>query len=124
MTTLAERRGSPDSDASTPNENSIAVRSLCVPERSRTERYLALALFAFSFFYLCLFRHFTTMEPDEGVVLQGAQRILAGQVPYRDFFSFYTRAPTMRRRCYFASLGVRWWSPEPRWLWSERLFRC
>ena len=90
MTTLAERRGSPDSDASTPNENSIAVRSLCVPERSRTERYLALALFAFSFFYLCLFRHFTTMEPDEGVVLQGAQRILAGQVPYRDFFSFYT----------------------------------
>ena len=30
------------------------------------------------------------MEPDEGIVLQGAQRILAGQVLYRDFFSFYT----------------------------------
>src|SRR5262249_3711640 len=29
-------------------------------------------------------------EPDEGIVLQGAHRILAGQVPYRDFFTFYT----------------------------------
>ncbi|HWY22002.1 MAG TPA: glycosyltransferase family 39 protein [Candidatus Acidoferrum sp.] len=60
------------------------------PEASRPERYIALALFAVSFLYLCIFRHYTSMEPDEGIVLQGAQRILAGQVPYRDFFSFYT----------------------------------
>src|SRR5215469_3955467 len=40
--------------------------------------------------YLYIFRHFTTIEPDEGIVLQGATRILDGQVPYRDFFSFYT----------------------------------
>lgn len=47
-------------------------------------------LFLLSFGYLCLFRHLVTMEPDEGIILQGAQRVLAGQVPYRDFFSFYT----------------------------------
>jgi hypothetical protein len=30
------------------------------------------------------------MDPDEGIILQGAERILRGQVPYRDFFSFFT----------------------------------
>jgi len=47
-------------------------------------------MFLLSFGYLCIFRHFATMEPDEGILLQGAERILAWQVPYRDFFSFYT----------------------------------
>lgn len=59
-------------------------------EQLPPERYLVLALFLLSFLYLCIFRHHTDMDPDEGIVLQGAQRILAGQVPYRDFFSFYT----------------------------------
>jgi 4-amino-4-deoxy-L-arabinose transferase-like glycosyltransferase len=63
---------------------------LHLPEQSRPESLIALTLFALSFLYLCLFRHYTAMEPDEGIVLQGAQRILSGQVPYRDFFSFYT----------------------------------
>src|SRR6185312_10630636 len=31
-----------------------------------------------------------SLEPDEGIALQGATRILHGQFPYRDFFSFYT----------------------------------
>src|SRR5213593_1607939 len=60
------------------------------PEQSRSELWVALILFLVSFLYLCLFRRFTAMEPDEGILLQGAQRILAGQVLYRDFFSFYT----------------------------------
>ena len=30
------------------------------------------------------------MEPDEGIVLEGAQRILRGEVLYRDFFSYFT----------------------------------
>ncbi|MGA2475434.1 MAG: glycosyltransferase family 39 protein [Terriglobia bacterium] len=30
------------------------------------------------------------MDPDEGIILQGAQRIVQGQVLYRDFFSFFT----------------------------------
>jgi 4-amino-4-deoxy-L-arabinose transferase-like glycosyltransferase len=72
------------------NENSGPANELYIPEQSRPERAIALALFALSFLYLCIFRHFTAMEPDEGIILQGAQRILAGQVLYRDFFSFYT----------------------------------
>lgn len=55
-----------------------------------SDRHVALLLLLLSFVYLCLFRRFTVMEPDEGILLQGAQRILAGQVAYRDFFSFYT----------------------------------
>jgi 4-amino-4-deoxy-L-arabinose transferase-like glycosyltransferase len=72
------------------NENSGPANALYFPERSRSERYISLALFVLSFLYLCIFRRFTAMEPDEGILLQGAQRILAGQVLYRDFFSFYT----------------------------------
>ena len=72
------------------NENSGPASALYFPERSRSERFIVSVLFVLSFLYLCLFRHFTAMEPDEGILLQGAQRILAGQVLYRDFFSFYT----------------------------------
>lgn len=56
--------------------------------------YLELALtaliFVVSFLYLWLFRRYTVMDLDEGIVLQGAERILRGEVPYRDFFMFYT----------------------------------
>lgn len=47
-------------------------------------------VFLVSLAYLCLFRRYTTIEPDEGIVLDGAQRILHGQIIYRDFFSFLT----------------------------------
>jgi 4-amino-4-deoxy-L-arabinose transferase-like glycosyltransferase len=60
------------------------------PEGSRSERYLALVIFLLSFFYLCIFRRYSGVDPDEGIILQGAQRILEGQVLYRDFFSFFT----------------------------------
>jgi len=60
------------------------------PERSRSERYIALVIFLLSFFYLCIFRRYSGIDPDEGIILQGAQRILDGQVLYRDFFSFFT----------------------------------
>ncbi len=79
-------------------------------EQLRSERYLVVALFLLSFLYLCIFRHVTTMEPDEGIVLQGAQRILSGQVPYRDFFSFYTPgsyyAVALLFRIFASSLAV------------------
>lgn len=61
-----------------------------VPKSSWEEWGIALLVSLLSFAYLCLFRHFNAIEPDEGIVLQGAQRILTGQVLYRDFFSFYT----------------------------------
>ena len=54
------------------------------------ERFLPFFIFIFCFAYLLVFRHYSTLEPDEGIVLQSAERILAGQIPYRDFFSFYT----------------------------------
>src|SRR5216684_8220857 len=61
-----------------------------LPERSRSERHIALAIFLLSFLYLCILRRYSWIDPDEGIILQGAQRILDGQVLYRDFFSFFT----------------------------------
>ncbi len=61
-----------------------------VPERQPSELAIAAGIFILSFTYLCVFRRFTMMEPDEGILLQGAQRILQGQILYRDFFSFFT----------------------------------
>jgi 4-amino-4-deoxy-L-arabinose transferase-like glycosyltransferase len=57
---------------------------------SRRDQVFALALFFATLAYLWLFRRYSSIEPDEGIVLQGAQRILRGQVLYRDFFSFLT----------------------------------
>jgi 4-amino-4-deoxy-L-arabinose transferase-like glycosyltransferase len=59
------------------------------PQQRRSDGY-AIVLFVLSALYLLLFRRYTTMDPDEGIILQGAQRILQGQVLYRDFFSFFT----------------------------------
>lgn len=50
----------------------------------------AAALAAISIVYLWPFRNASFLDPDEGIVLQGAARILHGQLPYRDFFAFYT----------------------------------
>jgi hypothetical protein len=61
-----------------------------LPEESRPDRWIALAAFLLTCLYLSLFYNYTILNADEGIVLQGAQRILEGQVLYRDFFSFYT----------------------------------
>ena len=55
-----------------------------------SERLISILLFAGTFLYLLMFWRVVNMDPDEGIVLQGAERILHGQLPYRDFFSFYT----------------------------------
>jgi hypothetical protein len=54
------------------------------------DQFIPVLLFVLSFAYLAAFRHYSSLEPDEGIVLQGAERILRGEIPYRDFFSFYT----------------------------------
>jgi len=64
--------------------------SLLLPEKSLSERWIAAGLFIVSCLYLSSFCRFTTLDPDEGIVLQGAERILHGEVLYRDFFSFLT----------------------------------
>jgi dolichyl-phosphate-mannose-protein mannosyltransferase len=61
-----------------------------LPEGSRSDRWIAAGVFLLTCLYLSLFYNYTILNADEGIVLQGAQRILAGQVLYRDFFSFYT----------------------------------
>jgi 4-amino-4-deoxy-L-arabinose transferase-like glycosyltransferase len=70
-----------------PEQRALTLR---VPEQSSSERIIALLIFGAAFGYLCLFRNYTNLDCDEGIILQGAQRILDGQVLYRDFFSFYT----------------------------------
>jgi 4-amino-4-deoxy-L-arabinose transferase-like glycosyltransferase len=61
-----------------------------VPEKSACDWGVASLLFVFSVLFLLPFLNFTILFPDEGITLQGAQRILDGQVLYRDFFTFYT----------------------------------
>ena len=51
---------------------------------------LPILIFALSLIYLLPFLRFSVMDLDEGIILQAAERILHGQVPYRDFFMFYT----------------------------------
>ena len=58
-------------------------------ERAK-DGWIAALLFVVSLAYLCVFRRYSTIEPDEGIILQGAQRILNGEMPYRDFFTFLT----------------------------------
>lgn len=60
------------------------------PPTGWIERATPFLIFLFSFSYLCVFLRYSSLEPDEGILLQGGQRILDGQIPYRDFFSFYT----------------------------------
>jgi 4-amino-4-deoxy-L-arabinose transferase-like glycosyltransferase len=68
----------------------LSVPPHWIPEHSRGETAIAFGLFLLSFLYLCIFRRYTSLDRDEGIILQGAQRILDGHVLYRDFFSFFT----------------------------------
>src|SRR5262244_1605743 len=60
------------------------------PAANLFERATPALIFVVCLAYLCIFLRHSTLEPDEGIILQGAERILHGEVPYRDFFSFYT----------------------------------
>ncbi len=74
--------------------SSAAVRRVAsapsLPEQSRTDLAIAVGLFFATLLLLWRQVDFVSMNPDEGIVLQGAARILRGEIPYRDFFSFYT----------------------------------
>jgi hypothetical protein len=60
------------------------------PSSALSTSWIPFLLFLFSGAYLCLFLRYSSLEPDEGIIFMGAERVLHGQVPYRDFFSFYT----------------------------------
>lgn len=59
------------------------------PARRWGDALVAAGLAAISIVYLWPFRAALLLDRDEGIILQGAARILHGQLPYRDFFSFY-----------------------------------
>lgn len=64
--------------------------AITIPEKSLADWGLAALTFAGSLIYLLLLYRYTLLNGDEGIILQGAERILRGQVLYRDFFSFLT----------------------------------
>jgi len=76
--------------ASHTQPSDAATDSLRALNERQLERATISLLFLACLAYLWVFRRFTSLEPDEGILLQGASRILDGQIPYRDFFSFYT----------------------------------
>ena len=91
MERVAEERAGDRPDGSRASEQiEASSRGLVRPELDRNDRAIAAAIFAVTLAYLWIFRRYTSMEPDEGIVLEGAQRILRGEVLYRDFFSYFT----------------------------------
>jgi 4-amino-4-deoxy-L-arabinose transferase-like glycosyltransferase len=80
-------------------------QGLPVPERSRRDWLFAAALFATAIVWHLPQFSFVQMNPDEGIVLQGAHRILHGAVLYRDFFSFYTPGSYYWTAVLFRMLG-------------------
>ena len=60
------------------------------PESSLADVGLALIVAGFAVAWIWPSFSFCSGEIDEGIILQGAVRILRGEIPYRDFFSFYT----------------------------------
>jgi len=80
-------------------------RDLVRPEMNRTDQGIAVAIFALTLAYLWIFRRYTSIELDEGIVLEGAQRILRGDVLYRDFFSYFTPGSYYLLALLFKSFG-------------------
>lgn len=80
----------PDDAKANPVDAAPQGEPAAIPEHSPVEWGFAILVFSASVLYLWPFRRYTNLNADEGIVLAGAQRVLAGQVPYRDFFSFYT----------------------------------
>ena len=79
-----------DIGVATRPEATASTETLFVPEASSRERWIAFLIFFLTCLFLFAFCDYTALNGDEGIVLQGAQRVADGQVLYRDFFSFYT----------------------------------
>lgn len=86
-------------------DQSPTHNSLVFPEAMPVERWIAAGLFVASCAYLCAFVRYMPLDQDEGIVLQGAERILRGQVLYRDFFSFFTPGSYYLAALLFKSFG-------------------
>src|ERR1700687_1152870 len=87
--TVGEQMAS-DIGVATRPEATASTEAFLVPEASSRERWIAFLIFFITCLFLFAFCDYTVLNGDEGMVLQGAQRVAEGQVLYRDFFSFYT----------------------------------
>jgi Dolichyl-phosphate-mannose-protein mannosyltransferase len=86
ITEFSNEQASPRAELAVQSTGGMYV----IPEGSSNERWIALAIFFITILYLTPFYRYATLDADEGIILAGAQRILKGQVLYRDFFAFYT----------------------------------
>lgn len=85
--------------------------SAAVPVRNGVADGIAAAiLLTFAVLFLAPQFRFTMLNPDEGITAQAAIRVLSGQVPYREFFGFYTPVayylPALLFRMFGSSLLV------------------
>jgi 4-amino-4-deoxy-L-arabinose transferase-like glycosyltransferase len=68
----------------------LPLAKVTVPEKFLRDWLIATLVFGLSALHFSFFYNYTLVNGDEGIILQGAQRILQGQVLYRDFFSLLT----------------------------------
>src|SRR3954467_8325555 len=73
--------------ATGPAELKTVTQNRMRGQTSSPDVWISVCLLIGSAGYLFLFRNYTTLI-DEGIILQGAERLLRSQVLYRDFFSF------------------------------------
>jgi Dolichyl-phosphate-mannose-protein mannosyltransferase len=91
-----------EADATTPSGEREAIT---IPEKFCADWGVAALIFLLTVLYLRLFYRYTLLNGDEGIILQGAQRILKGQVLYRDFFSFLTPGSYYETALFFWLFG-------------------
>jgi 4-amino-4-deoxy-L-arabinose transferase-like glycosyltransferase len=68
----------------------LPVGKVNFPEKFLRDWLVATLVFGLSAVHFRFFYQYTLINGDEGIILQGAQRILQGQVLYSDFFAFIT----------------------------------
>lgn len=93
-----------DTPAIESSDYTIPTRLHTKPQE-RFERAIPLFIFLISLSYLWLFRRYSSLDLDEGIILQAAERVLRGQVPYRDFFLFYTPGSVYIQAALFKLFG-------------------
>jgi hypothetical protein len=80
--------------------------------RLRDELLIALGVFAAAIVFLWPLRCFLSFNADEGITLVSADRILRGQVPYRDFFIFITPGSAYLTALWFRVFGASYLVPR------------
>ena len=87
--------------------------SITVPEESGRDWCVALAIFVLSLLYLRLFYDSAILNADEGIILQGAQRIRQGQVLTGLLLFFSPRAHITGPPCSSGCSAARFWWVGP-----------